>query len=110
MRTTDPARALFDLARTRARQKGLPFTITVEDVRAVWPEDGRCPVLGIELKRGVDKRAIDSSPTLDRLNNDWGYERNNLVVMSMRANRTKGACTARELETIAAWMRRNGLE
>lgn len=67
-------------------------------------------MLGIELKRGSDKRALDSSPTLDRLNNAWGYERGNIVVLSMKANRTKGSCTARELETIAAWMRRNGLE
>ena len=88
----------------------MPFTITVEDVRAVWPADGKCPVLGIELQRGTNKRARDSSPTLDRLNNAWSYERSNLIVMSMRANRTKGDCTATELETIAAWMRGHGLE
>lgn len=109
-RSEDPALALFWLARTRAKQKGMPFTITADDVRSVWPADGKCPVLGIELKRGSDKRALDSSPTLDRLNNAWGYERGNIVVLSMKANRTKGSCTARELETIAAWMRRNGLE
>lgn len=87
----------------------MPFTITVEDVRDAWPKDGRCPVLGIELVRGTNGRALDSSPTLDRLNNEWGYEPGNIAVISLRANRAKCSSTAAELEQVASWMRRNGL-
>jgi hypothetical protein len=88
----------------------MPFTITVEDVRAAFPADGLCPVLGIELQRGKDGKSQDASPTLDRMNNAWSYEPGNIVVMSQRANRAKGGLTARELDQIASWMRRNGLE
>lgn len=67
-------------------------------------------MLGIELVRGTEGKSLDSSPTLDRMNNAWGYDRGNIVVMSQRANRAKGGLTARELDDIASWMRRNGLE
>lgn len=87
----------------------MPCTITPEDIRRAWPEDGRCPVLGIRLVAGQGT-LHDASPTLDRMNGSWGYEPGNIAVISFRANRAKGGLTARELEQIAAWMRRQGLE
>lgn len=48
----------------------------------------RCPVTREPLTRG--ERA-DSDWSLDRLNNDGAYARNNLAVMSTRANRAKGS-------------------
>jgi hypothetical protein len=106
----DPALGLFWHARQRAKQKGLPFTITVDDVRAVYPEDGKCPVLGLTLLRGTKGAPVDTSPTLDRLNNQWGYEPGNICVISHRANRAKSTLTARELEQIANWMKTKGLD
>lgn len=74
----------------------------------MWPEDNRCPVLGIVLQQGRGAPQ-DSSPSLDRLNPEWGYERGNVVVMSNRANTGKSHLTAGEHERIAAWMRSKGL-
>lgn len=103
------ATGLYELARQRAREKGIPFTITVDDVRAVYPADGLCPVLGLPLVRGHG-RSHDASPTLDRLNNEWGYEPHNICVISHRANAAKRAMHATELEAIARWMRSMGLD
>lgn len=105
----DPARFLFSTAKSRAARSGVPFTISIEDVRGMWPEDGRCPALGIVLSKGPGV-PHDASPTLDRMNSAWGYEKGNVAVLSHRANRAKGALTASELESIARWMRARGLD
>jgi hypothetical protein len=51
-----PEWAIYKRARKRARQTGLEFTITARDIRAVLPQDGRCPVLGLELTRNTGGR------------------------------------------------------
>jgi len=51
----------------------------------------------------------DASPTLDRLNNAWGYVPGNIAVISYRANKLKGDATADELRRIAEWMESKGL-
>jgi hypothetical protein len=107
-RRVNPAVTMWREARKRATKAGLPFTITVDDVRAVWPADGRCPVLGVPMVKGTGKQH-DGSPTLDRKLGAWGYEKGNIAVMCLRANRAKSDLTAAELEQIAAWMRGQGL-
>ena len=99
---------LFEGARSRAKAAGVEFTITLDDVRAVFPADWVCPVLGIAMRHGQGT-SHDASPTLDRINPEWGYTPGNIAVMSYRANRAKGALTAAELEQIAIWMRGRGL-
>lgn len=55
------------------------------------------------------KKSHDTSPTLDRLNNAWGYVPGNIAVISHRANKLKGDATAKELRRIATWMESKGL-
>jgi hypothetical protein len=102
-RRRDLPRRLFELARDRAARKLLPFAITPEDIRAVWPGDNRCPVLGTPL-RAATLFADDDSPTLDRVDPDRGYVPGNLVVMSLRANRAKGNMSVHEIEKLFRWM------
>jgi hypothetical protein len=99
---------LYESAKARAVLAGAPFTITKHDIAAAWPKNGRCPALGIRLQHGT-RSVQDASPTLDRLNGDWGYVPGNIAVISHAANRAKGNMTARQLAGIAAWMRRKGL-
>jgi hypothetical protein len=103
-----PAFRLWESARLRAEQNMTPFTITEEDIRAAWPSNGLCPVFGMPLEAGVGF-SHDGSPTLDRLNPAWGYEKGNITVISHKANRAKSGLTAEELERIARWMRVVGL-
>jgi len=84
------------------------FGITVDDVRAAWPRDGRCPALGLALRQG-DGVVGDASPTLDRINPAWGYIAGNIAVISYAASRAKGTLTAEQLSCIANWMRAEGL-
>lgn len=103
----DPSTRLFQAARERMRGGG-EFSITLDDVRAVWPHDNRCPALGVVLRQGKGK-VHDESPTLDRINPAWGYVPGNIAVISYAANRAKGALSAEQLSRIANWMRAAGL-
>ncbi len=100
---------LYDKAKERAKSTGVEFSLTIADIEAVWPKDGKCPALGIVLKKGKGQHQ-DASPTLDRLNPAWGYTRDNIAVLSFIANRTKNNARASDLEKIAAWMRSRGLD
>ena len=77
----------------------MEFNIEPSDV--VVPDV--CPVLGINLVRSQRKRGhkLDSSPSLDRIRNDKGYIKGNVVVVSFRANRLKSDASADELLRVA---------
>ncbi|MGQ2972040.1 MAG: hypothetical protein ACT6QM_05895 [Brevundimonas mediterranea] len=101
-RRRDPARALFDSAKSRARRSGVPFTITVDDV--VVPTV--CPVLAIPLVMGGNGRFHANSPSIDRVIPALGYVPGNIRVISMRANRIKCDATREELLAVALWLHR----
>lgn len=95
---------LLHSARHRARQRGLPCTITIDDCRI--PEI--CPVLGIPLEPGQGVQH-DASPSLDRLHSDGGYTPNNVIVMSKKANTIKSNATSDQVLAVADWMESLGL-
>lgn len=96
-------RMLYE-ARSRAKKFGLPFNLEESDI--VIPSN--CPVLGIPIERGNGK-LVRGSPTLDRLIPELGYTKGNVAVISFRANSLKSNASAEELETVAEWMRTQGL-
>jgi len=106
----DPARFLHDRARGRARRRGVHFDLTVQDIRDVWPADGRCPVFGEPLipnigEEGNVGKALPYSPSLDRINVSKGYVRGNVAVVSQLANSIKAYATSpTQLRQVADWM------
>jgi hypothetical protein len=93
---------LVSNARQSARRHGLACDITSKDIHI--PD--RCPVLNIPLYRTVGKRT-DNTPSLDRINNDGGYTKGNVAVISWRANQLKRDATAQELLAVAAYIQRS---
>jgi hypothetical protein len=59
-----------------------------------------CPVLGIPLKPGKGQ-ATANSPSLDRIDPNGGYTRENTHVISHRANMIKNNATPDELAKVA---------
>lgn len=90
---------MFNNARIRARAKGLPFSITKEDI--VVP--AVCPVLGVPLTLPVGNSPGDTSPSLDRIIPALGYVPGNVRVISYRANRIRNDATIAELEAVLAY-------
>jgi hypothetical protein len=94
----NPEATMLIRARTRARKYGIECTIMLDDVRAAWPEDNRCPVFGIDLVRNLGRaHASPASPSLDRIDNSKGYVPGNIHVISNAANGTKRDLNAAEL-------------
>ncbi len=97
-----PLYSVFHAAKARAKKKGLPFTICLQDLPSVLPE--RCPVLDIPLQKGKGVPA-DHSPSLDRLVPEKGYVPGNVIVVSFRANSMKRDASLEELERLVAFYR-----
>lgn len=82
MRITQPERYLLLKSKIRAKQKRIDFDIDISDIDI----PNICPVLGIQLMIGGGKY---NSPSLDRVNNQLGYVKGNVLVVSYRANALK---------------------
>lgn len=101
-RRSDPRRPMLVSAKARAKAKGLPFRLTLDDI----PIPAVCPVLGIPIRMS-DGRHGDHSPTIDRINARYGYVRWNVRVISYRANNLKSNMTIEECELILRDLKEN---
>lgn len=85
MKNISSEKQLIYAARARAKRKGLEFDITEADVLVPT----HCPILGIPLFK-VGCKQTDNSPSIDRRDNNKGYIKGNVWVISYRANHLKG--------------------
>lgn len=90
--------------RQGAKERGLEFDVDHEYLESIYPADGICPVLGLEMVIGSQHRTC-ASPSLDRINNDVGYVRGNLVWMSWIANKIKGNYSIEQLEAVVKFLK-----
>lgn len=88
---------MFCRAKERAKAKGVPFEIDIEDI--VIPT--HCPVFGWKLVHN-DDYAKPNSPSLDRIHPERGYVRGNIWVISNKANTIKSDSTLEQLESLVA--------
>lgn len=91
----------------RAKQSGLPFTLTKNDI--IIPEF--CPVLGIKIRQMLiddepKKGYHPNAPSLDRIIPKLGYVKGNVRVISARANLLKNDATIPELELVLQDLKR----
>jgi hypothetical protein len=97
----DPRYKIWERARWRAKRDGMCFSLCPDDI--IVPKN--CPILGIVL-RIADGKPNDHSPSLDRKNNRRGYVRDNVCIISYRANRIKNDATLKELRAVLKYMER----
>lgn len=100
-RLTEPYnKRVWFVARARARDLGLDFTIDPEDV--VMPPV--CPILGIKLEVNRQTGGLANSPSLDRKDNSKGYIKGNVWVISNLANQMKSSSNIEQLQLFADWI------
>lgn len=92
-------------ARSRAAKKGLPFSITKDDLKALMVS--HCPALGIELIYHNAGGNRFNSASLDRIIPSHGYVPGNVAVISYKANRMKSDSTVEEFMSLARWITEN---
>ena len=69
----------------------MPYNITEEYLKSIWPKDNKCPVLGTLFKSGKANKY--QLPTLDKIYPKKGYVKGNVAVISFRANQIKSDIT-----------------
>jgi hypothetical protein len=99
-----PAYAWLKAVKERSSRLGWEFDLTLDDV----PVPEFCPILGIPLVSRMGNGGKlgghrDNAPSIDRIDNDRGYVRGNVVVISYRANRIKSDANMEELRKIVAF-------
>lgn len=103
----NPKKVLMYSAKSRAKSRGLEFSIGEGDFDI--PEI--CPVLGIVLGPVLvvgskENRQRDNAPSLDRINSALGYVPGNARVISWRANDLKKNGTLEEMLLIVQDLKR----
>lgn len=84
-------------AKTRAKKKNVEFNLEKEDI--VIPPV--CPLLGLEMS--VEEMGLRSnSPSLDRKDPSKGYTKDNVWVISFRANLLKNNASVEELQMLVS--------
>lgn len=92
-----PEKRLYLYAQARAYKRKLELDITPEDISI----PAICPVLGIPIFSGSGAGGFtDNSPSVDRINPNKGYTKDNIRVISHRANRLKYNATLEEIRLI----------
>lgn len=92
--------SMWQAVKLRATKKNIDFSITIEDIDI--PKT--CPLLGLELSY-EDFGIRYNSPSLDRKDSKKGYTKENIWVISSRANILKNDAKLEELETLVRNMK-----
>ena len=74
----------------------------VEYHEIVFPK--HCPILGMELNYFATNYRVDNYPTFDRIDNNKGYVKGNVHVVSWRANRIKNDGSLEDFNKIVAFL------
>src|ERR1019366_6151215 len=93
-RNSDPIQRLYMNARSGANARKLNFNILKSDL--IIPE--KCPILGLNLI--FSNKVTRNTPSIDRIDSNIGYEKNNIIVCSYRVNRLKGDASIGEMKLI----------
>lgn len=92
-------KGLLARAKRRAQKKNLEFNIDENYLKSIWPIDNCCPILGVKFVSG-NKSTDKHSATIDRIDNNLGYVKGNIQVISALVNSVKNKATIEELEFI----------
>jgi hypothetical protein len=88
-------------AQSRAKERGHEFNLELSDIHIPT----HCPVLGISLVVHKGRSGGNpNSPALDRIDNNKGYVKGNVMVVSHRANMMKVDASPEELLKFADWV------
>ena len=99
---------LLPKSKIRAKKRGIYHAVTVKDILEVWPKNFMCPALKIPLV--LNEETMPDSPSLDRINSNYGYIKNNIAIISYKANVIKNDATSKELYEIVNFMSSHGIK
>lgn len=101
----NPCRSYWLAAKKRANEQNVSFGLEESDI--VFPE--RCPVLGIPiilLETDGPRKRTDNTPSLDRIIPALGYVKDNVSIISWRANSLKSNGKLEDFEKIVQYLKK----
>ena len=97
---------LLNQAKIRTIKKNIECDLTIEELLSIFPKNNKCPVLGIDLFWGSSgKGNRKHSPSIDRIDPKGNYTKDNIMIISWRANEIKKDCTVKEIEDVLKYMK-----
>jgi len=100
--SVDHLRILLRDAKCRAKKRNIKFTLTKEDLKELITNT--CPILDMELVIGMENWY--DSPSLDRIDNTEGYEKGNVIMVSLMANSIKNQATPDQIQKVATFYKK----
>ena len=91
-------KVLWKNLKDSAKRRNIPFDLTVNDIDEIGIPI-TCPILNIPLVFNREK-VQDNSISFDRIDSSKGYTKDNLVIISYRANKIKSDASLNELRNI----------
>ena len=85
-------RYMASTTKHRAKKKNIPYDIDEDYLKSIWPEDNKCPALGLEFSK-PSEGLKSTSLSLDRLVPELGYVKGNVAIVSMLANQIMSNAT-----------------
>jgi len=103
-RHANPERCLYLNIKSRAKRMGTEFNLDWQDIDIPI----LCPALGIPIlvgtNEGMKTGPSPHSPSVDRIDNDKGYVKGNIQVLSHKANTMKNSASPKQLLRFANWI------
>ena len=96
-----PEQRLIKGAKRRSKKGNLEYNLTTADITI--PK--YCPILGLELGFNTGGPG-KNSPALDRIDNTRGYTKDNVAVISHRANQLKSDLTIEQVKKLLEYMQK----
>src|SRR5271169_1259234 len=87
-RRKQPEKYILKAVRKRSKEMGTFCDLCKDDI--IIPKE--CPILKIPLFIG-DNAPSDNSPSIDRIDNSKGYTKDNIIIISYRANTIKNSAS-----------------
>ena len=91
----------YKIGKMKASTKDV--TLTAEELLELIPKDLKCPVFGTKFSfgKGHNWKYKQNSMSVDRIDNNKGYNKDNIVIVSFKANAMKSSATLKELYQVA---------
>jgi hypothetical protein len=99
----NPERWIWQSAKRRSTKKGLEFNLDVSDI--IIPET--CPIYDIKLEFSITGNTKHNSPSIDRVDNNKGYIKGNVRIISYIANSRKGNITLEQAKNLYLYMKKH---
>jgi hypothetical protein len=100
-RKANPIKAMLIAAKHRAKLAGIPFNLVEDDIQMPL----YCPILGVKLIYGAAGKLnwANNTASLDRINNNKGYVKGNVHIVSSKFNTLKSNLSVDEIIRMAEY-------